>query len=148
MSICFYSCEKEQTYSEIPLISFNKSTVFTSESDNIVDFNFSITDGDGNFGLQDYDTIEPFKGEYAYNFHARMFAKENGVFTEKQIPFIYRIPTNRNFSEETPLKGEITIRMTLNDLLFPYDSIYFIYFVYDRKLNKSNTDTSSIIKLP
>ena len=53
----------------------------------------------------------------------------------------YRIP----FLDNQPLSGTIDLDISYPIIL--YDTIFYTFYIYDRDLNKSNTDSSVVIVL-
>ncbi len=133
-------------YSSIPEVEFLSAATTASESnDNTIAFTFMLYDGDGNVGLDAADTSAPFIDEYQQNFYATPFYIENGVTYKLPYNFSYRIPRLREEGNDKFIKAKVAIDFALATASFPYDSVFFSYYVYDRALNKSNTDTSSVL---
>ena len=104
-----------------------------------------LYDGDGNVGLEAADTASPFIDEYQQNFYATPYYIENGVRYKLPYNFSYRIPRLREEGNDKFIKAKVAIDFVIATASFPYDSVVFAYYVYDRALNKSNTDTSSVL---
>jgi len=74
------SCKKKENFSDIPYIefvSFAKIQTSTGVDDKGI-LEFSFTDGDGDIGLHNWDTVAP----YDYNLFISYFEKQNGEFKE------------------------------------------------------------------
>lgn len=154
LASCFllldYSCRKPVQYSDIPLIkflSFQKYSDATISDGAILTFYFQ--DGEGDIGLNQTDIKPPFDTAsiFYYNFFCDYYEKQNGVFVKPEIQgnFNARIPRLSSLSSES-IDGEIYLKMpTYYDPSSPFDTIRFNFYIVDRKLNKSNIDTTSII---
>lgn len=137
-------CLKQESYPNTPQIEFvNYINVFDTGQYAVKGIlTISFRDGDGNIGLNSFDTFPPFnkEGEYYYNYVITYFEKQNGVFTKIDLepPFSARIPVL------TPLEPNKAIKGVIVDTLGPlnpfplFDTIKFEAFIYDRTLNKSN----------
>lgn len=145
--ICFSSCkESYPDYDETPVVEFVSATTSSDESDKKVAFTFALYDGDGDIGLSEKDTIPPFVDSFQQNFYATAFYIDNGDTTALPYNFSYRIPRLRDEGNDKFIKANVTVTMSFAKSVFTYDSVLFQYFVYDRKLHKSNVDTSSVIE--
>jgi len=101
----------------------------------------SYTDGDGNIGLYDWDTVEPYK----YNFYVKMFQMKNDslqeiIFPDSNINFNARIPILTPTGKNKNIKGEIEMLIELYyaSPILKSDTIAFKLYIQDRDLNKSN----------
>ena len=106
---------------------------------------FQLFDGDGNFGLESKDTIAPFIDSFQQNFYATPYYIENNDSFQLPYTISYRIPRLRAEGDDKFIKAKVAIDFTFAKSAFPYDSIFFTYFVFDRDLNQSNIDTSEVI---
>lgn len=120
---------------------------------------FSYTDGDGNIGLYNEDTVPP----YDYNIFVKYFEMQKGEFKEiflirpeypNDSTVIYdtatfngRIPILTPAGKNKAIRGEIEDTLFVNNLLSPYDTIKFEVYIVDRDLNKSNTVSTPPIKI-
>ena len=133
-------------YSNIPEVEFlSAATTLSETNDRTVAFTFMLYDGDGNVGLEAADTASPFIDEYQQNFYATPYYIENGVRYQLPYNFSYRIPRLREEGNDKFIKAKVAIDFVIATASFPYDSVVYAYYVYDRGLNKSNIDTSSVI---
>jgi hypothetical protein len=117
--------------------------------DSIINLRFSYSDGDGDLGIKDSDTLA------ANDFTIRFFEIKNGIETPFLIPltedtlnfnqrFPYLTPSGRNKS----IKGEILIEIPIN----PYPgynpvTVIFKSILTDRAGNKSNEVVTPAIKI-
>lgn len=144
--LCFCSCHTSYPeYDAVPKVEFLYAPVSTDSSDYKVAFSFMLYDGDGNFGLDAKDTTEPYIDSFQQNFHATAYSIHNKEYTQLPYSFSYRIPRLRPEKQQKFIKARVSIDIVLAKSVFPYDSVFFTYFVYDRDLQKSNIDTSAII---
>jgi hypothetical protein len=146
------SCKKTNIYPEEPVIEFKSFEKISNETgiDQEGYLTISFTDGNGDIGLEDEDTLPPFnKGsEYYYNFYIFYLEKQNGEFVEADIPidFHSRIPYVEPDLAQRGIKGEIEVKLFINNMTSTFDTIKFRTYIYDRALNKSNTiETPEII---
>ena len=148
------SCVKQEKYPDVPQITFlNFITAFDTGKYAVSGYlRVSFTDGNGDIGLNDGDTLPPFdtSGQYFYNYVITFFAKQKGIFQKIDLhpPFSARIPMLNPDYPGKAIKGIITD--TINLGLIPhglYDTIRFEAFLYDRALNKSNVITTPEIVL-
>ena len=132
-------------YDETPLVEFVSAATSVDESDKKVDFTFALYDGDGDIGLTSKDTVAPFVDSFQQNFYAVVHYVHDGDTTELPYNFSYRIPILRESGNNKFIKANVTVKMNFAKSVFLYDSVLFYYYVYDRKLHKSNVDTSGLI---
>ena len=155
-SVFSFSCLKTEDYSVEPQISF-KNYVIGSTTDilgnpaKVVALTFSFTDGDGDIGLGDGDTLPPFdtKGNYYYNLCTTKYKKTNGIFTEvAENPELrnYRIQPLPSIQNKKAIKGDIEIKSKVYQSTGK-DTLKYTLFIYDRALHKSNVITTSEIIL-
>jgi len=147
------SCKKPKVYSDIPEIKFEefilKDTV--DPLDNPVKkgiLEFSFIDGDGDIGLQESDTVYPFDSTHFYNLFLDEYYYENGnvVADTPTVPLYYRIPYIEPQGQNKVLKGKIKVNIYYT---YPvvHDSIFYKFFILDRKFHKSNVEKTTLIVL-
>jgi hypothetical protein len=51
----------------------------------------------------------------------------------------------RNTDDTKFIKAEVSVDMAHSESTLPYDTIFCTFYVQDRALNKSNTDTTDIL---
>ncbi len=147
------SCKRYEDYPPEPSIEYLDMTLLRDEQgiDQRGVLRFSFSDGDGNIGLYDSDTLPP----YDYNLFVRYFEKQNGTFreifliTENYIndstieydtaSFNGRIPILTPAGKNKAISGEIEDTLFVNNPLSAFDTIMFEVYIQDRDLNKSNT---------
>lgn len=153
-------CMKKEDYPDVPHIKYERFDLISNEAGIIQRgvFTFSYTDGDGNIGLKNEETIKP----YDYNLFISYFEKINGAFEEifiiHEIPegdtirydttFLHgRIPMLTPEGKSKAIKGEISDTLIVNNPNSTRDTIQFKLYIMDRALNKSNTIQSPEIIL-
>ena len=106
-----------------------------------------FTDGDGNVGLGQADTLAPFcpTCEHHQNLKCEYQEWRDTAWVEiglnpdaGQIPFYYRVPPVAPTGQNPAQNGTISIDMNSWFLNSPYDSMRFRITLYDRDLNASN----------
>jgi hypothetical protein len=142
LSFAFTACLKKETASPIPLIEF-KDFQANKDTANLL---FLFTDGDGDIGLTQSDTVPPNN----YNCFIAYLEKQNGVWVKRQLPFDfnYRIPVVNTSNKKKTIKGEIKIAIKpyYYDPFSAYDTIKYEIYIVDKSLNKSNViNTPEII---
>lgn len=144
MILGFTSCSKHDEYPIEPVIeykSFDKIATPTGV-DNKGYLTINFTDGDGDIGLEENDTLPPYHadGDYYYNFLIEYFELQEDSFVNVELPFTFnaRIPNVEEELSYRGIKGEITIEVYFNNIGSTSDSIKFSAQIIDRALNKSN----------
>ncbi len=109
----------------------------------------SFTDGEGDIGLSENDTVYPFQreGDYYNNFIMNILKKE-GTDTLR-LEYNLRIPPINPDEYEQPLSGEIYVEIQVDILraVLPDNKFQFEVFIYDKALNRSNMLTSPVYLL-
>ena len=108
---------------------------------------FDFTDGDGNIGLPPLidTTALNLPDSVKYNFFLQLHDLQGFDFVE--VPeddggvLKYRIP----YLDKQPLSGTLDLEISYPKI--DYDTIYYTFYIYDRDLNRSNTDTTDVIVL-
>ncbi len=149
-AILLASCNETVEYPVEPHLTFLEYKVFSDQfnQDTALVLVMEFTDGDGDIGLAQADTFEPFNSgsKYYFNMYIDYFEFVDSQFTkvtpnpfsDDTISYEYRLPreitpTTNNKS----IKG--TIELSLNDILAAHLPVKFKIYIYDRALHKSNT---------
>lgn len=139
----FDSCKKYDSYSFVPQIEI-KSVEVKPNSEMVVSINF--TDGDGDFGLAESDTVAPYTPNSLYfnNLFLAYEEKLNGIWQpgldQSGAPAIYKFrvtdltPQGKNKS----LKGVISATIYLLPIAGSSDTCRFRVKICDRALHMSN----------
>ena len=133
-------CLKTEEFPNEPLISF-KSYEQGADSARLT---ISFTDGDGDIGLAQGDTLSPFNpgSHWYHNFFVDYYKMQNGqwelqVFT---LPLYYRIPVITPTGQNKTLEGDIAVEISALVLpQLPGDTVRFGVHIADRALHESNT---------
>lgn len=148
MSALLWSCLDPAEYPPEPKIVFES---LTPKANDAADLTISFTDGDGDMGLDQGDTLDPFCAEcdYYYNLFLEYYELRDGEWTHVpldpdlgQIPFYYRVPRVTPSGQNKALNGEIKIDMPVYSLISNYDTARFEITLVDRSFNESNTVTT------
>jgi hypothetical protein len=151
-SLVFSSCSKQESFSNIPAITFNSFTL-TGNNSAILAVNF--TDGDGDIGyVGDAENAQP-------DFFIEYYTATNGIFYKDTVsnrpgvfsPVIdpYTIPDVTPAGKNKALVG--VIKINIQQLIppgFPMsgDTLEFNVWLLDRAGHKSNVITTPPIKVP
>jgi hypothetical protein len=139
-----YSCKKKDKYPPEPEITFKAFEKFGPDSAHLI---ISFTDGDGDIGLAQGDTAEP----YLFNFYTKYFQKVNGIFIEKELafPLNFRIPILNSSKKSKSLEGDILITLP-EPYYFPNlkDTVQYEIYIKDRALHESNHIRTDEIIVP
>lgn len=171
LAVC--SCQKPIEYPIEPEIAYegftyliNPDSTFSGEG--II--TFSYTDGDGDLGLDDNDTIYPFgfNDAHYYNMVVDYLKCVNGEFVKTPllsphvptgpadtlvlfdtVTFNARFKRLRDSEEPKAISGTIDYKLTVQNPLSPNDTIKFEIRILDRALHESNViQTDPIITNP
>jgi len=146
------SCTKHDKYPLEPVLefySFDKIANNYNLDDKAI-LSVSFTDGDGDIGLEPWDTLPPYNysSPYHYNCYIDYFEKQNGQFVKVDLPVSNnsRIPMVNADLLDRGIRGNIEIELFINNILSSYDTVKFSMYIYDRALHKSNTvETPEIV---
>ena len=163
MFMLLASCQKKVDYPIEPKITYegfayliNADTTLTG--DGVLSIGY--TDGDGDLGLDDSDTIYPFGPNDPHYYNIIIdYLKWNGTefvstpltYWNEQTQSYDTISFNARFKrlidgdEPKPISGTIEYKMTLLNPLSPNDSIKLRAKIIDRALHESNTIETDII---
>ena len=140
------SCFKKEEYPIEPIITYDSFMVV----DDSAQITFNFTDGNGDIGLNDYDTIAPYNidSEFHYNLYIHYFEKNDQTgWTEgldldgNPIIFRYRIEPINTKGKTKGIKGKMDIdlgNLYYNPLSNQSDTVKYSIQLIDRALNKSN----------
>lgn len=146
------SCIKKDEFPIIPAIQWEGYAPVLSAAgyDSLGFLKISYTDGDGNIGLYDSDTVAPYK----YNFFVKMFQMKNDslqeiIFPDSNINFNARIPILTPTGKNKNIKGEIEMMIEIYyaSAVLTSDTIAYELYIQDRDLNKSNIINTPMIRI-
>ena len=152
VALGFTSCLKKEEFPVIPAIQWESYSVSKDANgyDSLSFLKISYTDGDGDVGLYNSDTVSPYK----YNFFVKMFQMKNGnlqeiIFPDTNLNFNGRIPILTPTGRNKNIKGEIEMMIEIyfaRPILLS-DTIAFELYIQDRALNKSNVINTPLLLL-
>ena len=156
------ACQKQVEYPIEPKITYqgftylmNPDSTFSGEG--II--SFSYTDGDGDLGLDDSDTLPPFgfHDTYYYNMVVDYLKSGNGVFVKTPllsphvptspddtlvlfdtVTFNARFKRLRDSEEPKAISGSMDYKLTVQNPFSPNDTVKFEIRILDRALHESN----------
>ncbi len=153
LSMLLVGCEKQETYPDIPQITYINHTLekITTDTRDYWQCNikFELKDGDGDVGLPTPDSTT--LSDYRYNLFFTQLNKNKGLFVEvpanPNIPFSYTILPFEPEGNNKQQKATITVKVDY--LSYPADTIKLRFYLKDRALNSSNTvETADIVFKP
>ena len=144
----FFACKKREEFSEIPYLEFTKYELKDSVDalgniTKLCELHLYFTDGDGDIGLFDEDTIPPFE----YNLFVNYFEMKNDSLQQINVnpPYHIRMPNLMPTGQNKSLKVDVTYDV---DITYRNsDTIKFELKLFDRALNESEWVSSSLIIL-
>jgi len=137
------SCIKEEQYPIIPEINYQGFQVLKTADnhDSLGLLTISYKDGDGDIGLNSWDTVEPYK----YNYYLTFLYQKNGQLlrlepADTSLTFNSRIPILTPAGRNKNIKGEISMELQLYYAwpVLESDTIGFEVYIKDRALHTSN----------
>lgn len=147
-------CLPEPSFPDEPSLSF---VSFDLREDGSRALILAFTDGDGDVGLDQGDTLPPFCPSCAFHQNLKCEYDElrDGVWTwvelnpeAGQIPFYYRVPRIAPTGQNPALNGTISVAMNSWFLQSSFDSLRFRITLYDRSLTASNEVVTDIVTKP
>jgi len=148
LAMVFDSCKKEENFSVVPVISFKEFKKFGNDSATCT---INFTDGDGDIGLEQYDTVAPYNtgSKYHYNFYLVYYYQDStGIWkpydTKPSTPrmdtlmYTYRIPNLTQDGQKKSLQGEIKVRLNAPYAIPGQNPFKFKITLIDRALHVSN----------
>ncbi len=167
LALATLACQKPVEYPIEPKIAyegftylFNADSTFSGEGV----ISFSYTDGDGDLGLDDSDTLSPFgfNDAHYYNMVVDYLKCVNGEFvktpllswnaqtqTYDTVTFNARFKRLRDSEEPKAISGKMDYTLTVQNPFSPNDTVKFEIHILDRALHESNTiQTEAIITNP
>ncbi len=161
--IVFFSiltaCPEPKKYPDEPQIQFEQvelkdSTDLLGNKNKVYRLKFGLIDGDGDIGLKESDTSGIYNPDslYSNNLFTTLYEIINGdtlkADSDKQRNF--RVPYVQPQGQNTTLIADLFININFSynqDGNLLYDSIYFDFYIVDRKFNKSNIQSTPVLKL-
>ncbi len=139
------SCSKENIYPIEPVLTYTGFVYPEASEKGVLVLGF--TDGDGDIGLSQEDTLPPYHsggGNY-HNFFIELYTKEDGIYRKVTFPdttftFNSRIPRIILDGKSKAIKGELEYTFDLS-IMRPFlqsDTIRIEAQIVDRALHQSN----------
>ena len=134
-----HSCKKIEEFPIEPHIEFIEFIKYYNDTLDLFDkglLKFSYTDGDGDIGLEESDSLPP----YDFNLFIDYFEYRNGIFIKVEDldpPLHARIPMLTPKGRHKAIKGEIEDLIDLN-YFSDIDTVKYQIYIMDRALHKSN----------
>ena len=163
LTLAVLSCQKKVEYPVEPKIAyegftylFNVDSTFSGEGV----ISFSYTDGDGDLGLDDADTLPPFgpNGAHYYNMVVDYMKYVNGEFvkvpllswnvqtqTYDTVSFNARFKRLRDSEDPKAISGMMDYTLPVQNPFSPNDTIKFEIRIFDRALHESNVIQTDVI---
>lgn len=160
------ACQKKLEYPIEPKITY-EGLGYVMDADSTltgeVVVSIGYTDGDGDLGLDDADTLSPFgpNDPHYYNLIIDYLKWNGSTFVEtplfnwnQQTQSYDTVSFNARFKrlvfndEETSISGTIDYKMMVFNPLAPNDTIKFKIKILDRALHESNSIETDAISFP
>lgn len=143
-----FACKKSEQFSDIPYLEFSKYQLKDSVDAlgniaKICELHLYFTDGDGDIGLFEGDTVAPF----AYNLFVNYFEMINDSLHQinPSPPFHIRIPNLTPTGQNKSLK--VNVKYDVNVTYRNSDTIQFKLKLFDRALHESEWVSSGLIRI-
>ena len=140
MGVLLSACLKTEEFPKEPHIEFKSYTQSVDSSE----ITISFTDGDGDIGLSQADTLAPYNpgSTWYHNFFVDYYKWVEGAWVQQvfALPLYYRIPVITPTGQNKALEGDITVE--ISPLVLPQtpgDTVRFSVRIADRALHESNT---------
>ena len=140
-------CIKHEVLSPVPSITGIRFVDSGQNATMYVEF----TDGDGNFGLEQSDSLGIFSECInAYNLYAEYYELQNGNWVhikidpcddpvpDPDVPYYYKIPWAKPTGQNQIQDGVIEIALTSWKIESDFDTVKFIVRIVDRDIQSSN----------
>ena len=144
----FFACKKRESFSDIPYLEFRHYELKDSVDalgniTKLCELHIYFTDGDGDIGLFESDTIAP----YDYNLFVDYFEMYNDSLQQINVypPYHIRMPNLTPTGQNKSLK--VDVKYDVNVTYRNSDTIKFELKLFDRALNESEWVSSSLIIL-
>ena len=148
MLTLFFACKKRESFSDIPYLEFRHYELKDSVDalgniTKLCELHIYFTDGDGDIGLFNDDTIAP----YDYNLFVNYFEMHNDSLQQINVnpPYHIRMPNLTPTGQNKSLK--VDVKYDVNVTYRNSDTIKFELKLFDRALNESEWVSSSLIIL-
>jgi len=145
-------CGEIETYPDTPVINYKDYTIYLTTDDLgneivLIELNIEFTDGDGDIGFKQ-PSLPNVPDSIKFNLYLSLYDYKNGQFEEVEDTLgtqNYRIPYIEREGQNKALKGNIYVELEYQRII--YDTIFYSFYIVDRKFHKSNVDSSDVIIL-
>ncbi len=146
----FFGCLPDPMYPDEPTLEVE---ALVPNSDGTALLTLRFTDGDGNVGLTQADTLPPFCATCPHHFNLVGVYQEwnDGVWVTPTllVPYSYRVPVVEPTGSSPALDGTIELLLTSWYLTgTASDSVRFAWVLWDRDLNPSNEARTEALAIP
>lgn len=143
-------CLPDPMYPDEPTLSVES---LIPHADGTATLTLRFTDGDGNVGLTQADTLPPFcpTCEHHFNLVGEYQEWDNELWNTPAllIPYAYRVPVAEPTGSSPALDGKIEVNLTSWYLLgTTADSVRFSWVLWDRDLNPSEEVLTQALAVP
>ena len=140
-----FACKKNENFSDIPYLEFTGYTIKDSvdalgNNTKLCELQLYFTDGNGDIGLFNEDTIAPFDYNLFVNYYEML---DSLTLIDVDPPFHIRIPDLTPTGQNKSLKADLVYNI---DVTYRNsDTIKFELKLRDRALNESDWISSPLI---
>ncbi len=135
-----YACVKKTSYPTVPEIEFKDLIPFVGDS---ADLQVKFTDGDGDIGAAEADSIKNFFYTYYYkDTVTQTFRAYYSSDIEDTLRTSYTIKSPDDSYKGKPISGEINIRLQQFRHIKQVKHVKYVFYLIDASGNKSNVVTS------
>ncbi len=143
------ACQRNEEFPVEPRIELRSFSTFGDSASLVIAF----TDGDGDIGLGQGDTLPPYDvAPWFYNLFVDYEELQNGVWVRPTLtlPLYYRVPVITPSGQDPTLEGELAVALTPWPTIpnTPFDTVRYAVKLVDRALHVSNTVFTSPVVLP
>ncbi len=141
-------CKEPEVYPVIPEITYTSFDAYLMEDTVLGNkmirgvLNFTFVDGDGDIGTYEDGQVTEVDEEDTskYDLYVQKYSLLNSNFVAIENPGRYYLPYFEPEEKNGFLKGEVSVTFDYFDL--KTDTFYYQFYIYDRKKNKSNVESS------
>ena len=140
ISLCLYACVKKTTYPKVPKIEYKAFFPYVGDS---ADLELKFTDGDGDIGVSESDTVRTLFVTYYYKdpVTSQFRAYYSPIFNDTlRTGYIVRAP-NDSYKNK-PISGEVSVRLQQYRHSNIVKNLKYVVYMFDKAGNKSNVFTS------
>jgi len=149
-AISLFACLPDPEFSEVPTLGFES---LVTQPDGRATLTLRFTDGDGNVGLSQGDTLPPFcqSCEHHHNLVGEYQEWNDSAWQTPPllVPYAYRVPVAEPTGSSPALDGTIALELTSWYLTgTDADSVRFVWTLWDRDLNASDEAVTDAFPVP